>query len=394
MDIKHKLSKTQDLRDQESEQPELFPVESLPQLEVEPKPLRLVSLDTFRGVTVFLMLLVNNIALDTATPDHLMHAPWNSGLRLADMVFPWFLFFVGVAIPFSASSFRSKELPAWRYDIKVFSRAATLVLLGCLINCAIEKKLFFSLGVLQVIGLAYLVGALLYELSARRRILLGGLMLLGYGFLLRFVSAPDVPPGTFEENRNIILHLNQTYLSAFNLEGLLSAVPTAALVLFGSVIGDLVRRNRDELANIGSILLTGLVALGIGAVWNGVLPYNKPVWTPSYILVAGGLGAIVLAVLYLFVDALGWKKWTYPFVVFGSNPILAYIGPIFIKLLVLQVWVINTSKGYIPLQQAALDSSVEHWGRITGGWVYTFGYIGVWWIVLFALHRKRIFLRV
>lgn len=142
------------------------------------RPGRLVSLDAFRGLTIALMLLVNNTALDTATPIQLTHAPWNGGIRLADLVFPWFLFCVGVAIPFASASFAKRGLPVWRYDLKALSRAVLLILLGCLIDSSLAKHPILDLGVLQIIGLAYLVGALLYELPSLRRGLLAALFLV------------------------------------------------------------------------------------------------------------------------------------------------------------------------------------------------------------------------
>jgi len=95
-----------------------------------PAGARMVSLDAFRGLTVLGMLLVNNIALDTMTPTQLTHAGWKQGAHFADLVFPWFLLIVGVAIPFAAASRRERGLSPWRYDLKILSRAATLVALG------------------------------------------------------------------------------------------------------------------------------------------------------------------------------------------------------------------------------------------------------------------------
>src|SRR5437016_3794637 len=144
------------------------PAERLPPPGPEPQPdpraRRLASLDAFRGLAIVGMLLVNNVALDTATPRPLTHAPWNGGVYFADLVYPWFLLIVGVAIPFSAGAARAKGVPSWRYDLKIVGRAVTLLLLGCLIDSSTWKYPTFDLGVLQLIGLSYLVGALLYDL--------------------------------------------------------------------------------------------------------------------------------------------------------------------------------------------------------------------------------------
>src|SRR5438270_4917706 len=144
----------------------------------ESKPQRLTSLDAFRGLTVILMLLVNNVALDTQTPSQLLHASWNAGLTLADMVFPWFLLCVGLAIPFSHASAKRRGVPAWRYELRVLLRAVLLIAIGCLLESAAEKGPVFSMGVLQLIGFAYLIGTWGYEMPKMRR-LLAAFLLLG-----------------------------------------------------------------------------------------------------------------------------------------------------------------------------------------------------------------------
>jgi len=151
---------------------------------------RLTSLDAFRGLTILLMLLVNNIALDVFTPAQLVHAPWNETPRLADYVFPWFLLCIGLSLPFSAKSAKDKGKPRWQLELRIILRASALILLGCILESAAEKKPVFSMGVLQLLGFAYLAGAWLYELPALRRAVVAGFLLLGYGFALKFMLTP------------------------------------------------------------------------------------------------------------------------------------------------------------------------------------------------------------
>ncbi len=362
----------------------------------EEKPSRLLSLDAFRGLTVVLMLLVNNIALDIFTPKQFTHAPWNGGVRLADLVFPWFLFCVGVAIPFSARSFKKKGLPTWRYDLKVVTRALVLVLLGCLIASSVSKRPVFELGVLHLIGLAYLIGALLYDLALSRRMLVAGAFLVGYWAAVRVIPIPGVGRGAFEESHNLIQHFNDTYLTQVSLQGLPSIVPTAALVLIGTAIGDLLMR--DDVRHVNKtvwLLVAGGAMAVAGLLWNLDLGFNKALWTPSFILLAAGLGSVVLGLLYLVIDASGWRAWAYPLLVFGANAITAYVAPILVKLWVLQEWQVHGAGGQnTPILQAILDGCVKHAGRIPGGWLYTIGYVVVWGLILWQLYRKKVFLRV
>lgn len=298
---------------------------------------RLLSLDCLRGITIVLMLLVNNIALDTFTPKLLMHAKWGEGVTVADFVFPWFLFCVGVAIPFSASSFKKSGAAAWLYDLRAARRTIFLVFLGCLIVSIKANKPIFSLDVLQLIGLAYFVGAILYDLPVYRRAFIAALFLLFHWVAIKYLAIPNVHAGVFEESQNFIYHINKTYLAAIHLEGLPSVIPTSAMVLLGSIIGDLAKNKElSEKFKMMSFAIWGIVLITLGLFWNQSIGFNKTVWSSSYISFTAGAAVLLLLILYYFVDFKGHSKWTYPVLVFGSNAIVAYVAPILVKLLVLQ----------------------------------------------------------
>jgi len=357
---------------------------------------RLVSLDAFRGFTILGMLLVNNAALDTATPPQLTHAGWAREVHFADMVFPWFLLIVGVAIPYAVASHKRRGLPLWRYDLRVFTRAAALVLLGCLINSSLVRQPIFDLGVLQLIGLAYLVAAMLYELSPRRRLILAAGLLASHWAAIRFLPVPGVGAGVFTESTNLINHLNRVYLQPLGLRGLISVVPTSALVLVGTVLGDVLRRESEtEMRKVAQLLAGGLVLIVVGWLWSLALPFNKPVWTASYVLYAGGWGALALGLLYLLIDVNGWRAWAFPLIVFGMNAITAFVVPILVKVHFLQEWTWRMPDGSRPpLEQAFMHFCYAHAGRIAGGWLYTSAYILFWWMVMLWMYRKQVFLRV
>ena len=341
------------------------------------------------------MLLVNNVALDTRTPAQFTHAPWNGGIRFADLIFPWFLLIVGVAIPYSAAGAVRRGLPLWRYDLKVLGRVLALVFLGCLIDSAIAKQPLFDLNVLQLIGLAYGVGSLLYALPLSRRLTVALGFLVAHAAALRYLPVPNVGAGVFTEDGNLITHLNRTYLQAVHLDGALSVVPTAALVLIGTAIGDLLRRQMRPGPKVVALLVTGAELLILGWLWHFSLPFNKPIWTASYILFTAGLGVGVLTVLYVLVDLTGWWWLPFPLTVFGSNAIVAYVGPILVKLLILREWTWRMPNGHrMPLETALLHTAIVHYGPYRGGWVYTLGYLLVVWLVLLELYRRKLFLRV
>jgi predicted acyltransferase len=357
---------------------------------------RLVSLDAFRGLTILGMLLVNNVALDTATPRNLTHAPWNQGVNFADMVFPWFLFIVGVAIPYAVASARRKGISTRRQYLKALGRCVTLVLIGCLIDSSIVKRPVFDLGVLQLIGLAYFFAAVLYAASAPIRLVVATALLLSHWALLRFVSVPGAGAGVFSESQNVVRYINDVYLRSYHLQGLVSVIPTSALVIIGSTLGDLLRSAKHPPIRKSFFLVAAGVAMGlVGWIWNLDLPFNKPVWTPSYILFTAGWASFLLGALHLTIDVKGWRKWAFPLVIFGMNAIVAYVLPILVKVFILREWLWQMPDGsMLPIQQAYLYYLVVHTSKIAGGWIYTISYMLFWWLVILEFYRRKLFIRI
>ena len=387
---------------------------------------RLLALDALRGLTVVLMLLVNNVALQAATPDQLMHAPFG-GVTLADLVFPWFLFCMGAAIPYAAASFDKQKLPLWRRILRIFTRSSLMFAFGLFLTSALARSPVFALGVLQLIALAYCVAALIYLISPKPAFLFSAaaLLLLGYWAVIRFVPVPGAGPGIFEEDRNLLLHINRTFLEPLGLRGLLSTIPTAALGLLGAIVAQMMRaEGRGQRAEgcdseqhltesspgvrclgfgvrqffsthspLPQLLLLGGGLTLIGYLLSLELPFSKTFWTPPYILFSAGLGTLAIGIFYVLFD-LRWKWMAFPLTVLGSNALLAYIVPILFKIWVLQGWTIVVEGQRVSLQQAWLNWHIAQSGLVVGGWLYTILYILLWWVVLWWLWRKQIFLRV
>jgi len=258
--------------------------------ETERAPVRrVISLDAFRGLAVLGMLLVNEKTFGPATPRQLTHAGWAGGVHLADMVFPWFLFIVGVAIPYAAVSRRGGAAKSHCYYLGVMRRTAILVLLGCLINSSYARHPVFDFGVLQLLGFAYLLAALLYELPRSARQGAAAALLIGYWALLRFLPA-GAGAGLFTEARNAARFLNEMYLSKMQLEGALNVLPTAALALIGTTFGVVLRSALPPERKVRRVLVAGLALVALGWLWHYDLPFNKPLWTPSYVAFAAGGG--------------------------------------------------------------------------------------------------------
>jgi predicted acyltransferase len=356
---------------------------------------RLGSLDAFRGLAILGMLLVNEKTFGAATPEQLTHAGWSEGIHLADFVFPWFLFIVGVAIPFSAAARRQRGMTRKAYYLGALRRTAILVLLGCLINSSYAHRPLFDIGILQLIGFAYFVAALLSAASIRVRLGVATAFLVGYWALLRFLPIPGASAGVFEKQLNAITYLNDTYLSRLSLGNATSVIPTAALVLIGTAIGDIVRSTQPSRRKMQVMLISGVSMTLVGWLGGFSIQPNKPLWTPSFILISAGCGILVLGVFYYLIDVRQLRRWAFPLVVAGMNAIVAFVGPMLVNLHILREWQITTHAGHtMALEDVLKDSFFTTFGRVPGGTLYTFLYILLWWLVLLWLYRRRIFLRV
>lgn len=350
------------------------------------RPARLASLDVFRGLVILLMLLVNNIALDVQTPAQLLHADWGQGVHVADLVFPWFLLIVGVSLSFSGASWfaRGGTVRGWR--LKGLQRAFNLFAIGCLVDCSIYKQLNVYMDVLQLIGLAWWFASFFYDLSPRKRVLLAGAMLVWYQAVLWYIPWPGYPTGHVTPDDNAVVYLDALMFARIRLHGLICVVPTAALVLLGTLLGDELR----GLRRTRRMVAAGVAWTVAGMLFNVWIPYSKPLWTSAYILFTGGLGALALAGVYRMVDVGGLRL--PPLTHLGMNAFAVYVAPIIVKLHTIGEW---TWPGtHVLAQDAIMNAFYHHFGRYPGGWLYTWAYIAVVWLFAWGLYRKGIFWRV
>lgn len=358
------------------------------------KPQRFAALDAFRGITIVLMLLVNNAALGEFTPSTLLHAGWNSGVNVADLVFPWFLFCVGLSIPFSIRS-SVKRGETWKDRLaKGASRTLVLFLIGCLIDSSIQKQPYLGFGVLQIIAVAYFIGSQLAVLPRYGRWIAIFLLLVPYGLAVRYAPVPGLGYASLEQGSHFIKALNDLYLEPLGLRGALSAVPTAGMVLLGVCLGEQASdRGKPAWQRVVVLLAAGIGLSLIGWLWSLNLPMNKAIWTPSYIVFCAGLGTIALAVCVAMFDWLPLKPLAFPLAVFGSNALAAYIVPILVKIWILQVWTVPYQGAKLTLQDAWLRALTDRYGQVTGGWAYTLQYIGTAWLILAFMRWRKWHLR-
>lgn len=297
---------------------------------------RLLSLDVFRGITIAGMILVNNPGSWSTVYSPLLHADWH-GCTPTDLVFPFFLFMVGVAIPLALGKRKERGDARRAIYLKIFRR--TLLIFGIgLFLAAFPKFQFGALripGVLQRIALVYCACAVLFLQSDWKGLLKWSVgLLLGYWGLMTLVPVPGGYPPNLDAETNLGAWLDRTILTSDHLwrqsktwdpEGLLSTLPAIVTGLTGVLTGLWIKTSRNNYEKLTGMFAVGAILVLVGLCWNLVFPINKKIWTSSYVLYAGGLALVSLGVVYWLVDVLGKKGWIKPFVVYGTNALFAFV---------------------------------------------------------------------
>jgi predicted acyltransferase len=361
---------------------------------------RLLSIDALRGFDMFWIIggdaLFRTIGrrlgppVETVTERQLQHVAWE-GFVFYDLIFPLFLFLVGVVIPFSLRSHRARGESGGTLAWRVARRVALLVLLG-LLNNGLLRLDFANLryaGVLQRIGICYGVAAALAWVLRPRGIAVAiGAILLGYWALLAAVPAPGGKAGDLTPEGNLSGYVDRTFLPGKILplyygygdnEGYLSTIPAVATALLGVLAGTWLLTDRRPWAKVGGLLGAGVACLALGTAWGLAFPVIKNLWTSSFVLVAGGWSLILLAVFYAVIDVLGARWLAFPFAVIGANAITIYVGQEFLD--------------FERISRFFLGGVA----RLSGAWepvVLAAGVVAAAWVFLYVLWRNRWFLRV
>lgn len=299
---------------------------------------RLLSLDIFRGITVAFMIIVNNPGDWSNLYWPLEHAKWH-GCTPTDLVFPFFLFIVGVAIPLADAN--SNAIGS-KYQ-KIIIRGIKLFGLGLFLSLFPKFNLetVRIMGVLQRIALVYMVCSIFYlttkskSYNNKLRVIYLIISLLGYFLLISFVNVPGVGPANLEPETNLGAWIDRTLLTEPHLwkavktwdpEGLLGTLPATANCIFGIIIGQkLIEQNKTPISKIKWIFFLGLLAMAIGLMWDNLgFPLNKSLWTSSYALFTSGLAILFLGLLYYIIDYKAIITRATFFTTFGQNAILAF----------------------------------------------------------------------
>ena len=297
---------------------------------------RLVALDVFRGATIAAMILVNNPG-NSSPYAPLEHAKWN-GWTPTDLVFPFFLFIVGVSLVLSFQARLRRGESKRDLVLHSIKRSAILFATGLALNFSLPLSTWRLPGVLQRIAVCYLAAAVITLYSGvRARILWVAALLIGYWILIAFLPVPgygmpakDMP--LLDADRNLGAWLDRLvipgrlYEVTRDPEGILSTLPAIATVLFGVFTGEWLRSARSASTKVAGMALAGVVLVSVGEFWGTWFPINKKMWTSSYTLFTAGAALLCLAAVYWLLDVRKVQgRWTQPFAIFGSNAISAFV---------------------------------------------------------------------
>jgi predicted acyltransferase len=378
-----------------------------PNLQVRAPSARLYSLDIFRGATIAAMILVNNPGNDQAYAP-LNHAQWN-GWTPTDLVFPFFLFIVGVSLTLSFRSRLERGGSRRSLLLHTLRRSAIIFFIGLILNGFPHFNLanWRVAGVLQRIALAYLAASAITLYFETRGIIAWTVALLaGYWLLMRFIPIPGIGmPGSDmpinDPNANLSWYIDKLYLPGAmyektrDPEGILSTLTAIATALIGVLTGKWLAQAIAPAKKVVGMLSAGAVAILAGQLWNIWFPINKKLWTSSFVLFTAGCALLALALCYWISDVKlqrGW--WTKPFIVFGTNAIAAYVLADVASSL-LYSWRIHSGRKLLTLQDYLYRASFGSvFAKPFGSLLYSLLFVALCWLPIYFMYRKRIFLKI
>jgi predicted acyltransferase len=364
---------------------------------------RLLSLDVFRGLTIAGMILVNNPGSWAHIYGPLRHAEWH-GWTPTDLIFPFFLFIVGVSITLALS--RRAAAGGGRRDLYLKIARRALVIFG--LGLVLSGFPFFELstlrvpGVLQRIAVCYFFAAVIFLLTGwRTQVVVTGALLLGYWALMSLVAAPGYAAGDLSMEGNLAAYVDRTLLTGhtwkplYDPEGILSTFPAVATTLCGVLAGRLLSSAAAPAEKCAALFAAGAGLVVAGWVWNFWFPVNKPLWTSSYALLTTGLALQLLALCYWLVDIRGRRRWAWPFVVFGTNALAVFfLSGIFARLLTL-IKLTRADGKQVSLQRLVYESLFASWAEpVNASLAFALCFVLVWLGLMAMLYRRGIFIKV
>ena len=376
------------------------------------------------------MLLVNDPGTWSAIFPPLEHAEWH-GWTPTDLIFPFFLFIVGITTHLSLSARRARGDDDLGLVKQILRRGIIIYLLGFAMalfpfyqwgtiesipNASAWDRIVWRLehvrilGVLARIGIVYIcAGLLTLKTTLRQQIVIIAGLLFGYWFAMTLIPVPgENEIGALllhTKDRNLaafldraILGTNHTWSGSvtFDPEGPFSTIPAIATAMLGVIAGRwIAQRDRPLLERIGGLFAVGSLGMVLGLMWNWSFPINKNLWTSSYVIFTAGMACVALATIMWIVDHYNVKWWTKPFVVFGVNPIVAFVGSGVMARLIYTLWHVNYNGASVSIQNAIYQIAFASWlpPRLAS-LGFAFGFVLLWYGILLVLYKRNIVLKV
>lgn len=381
---------------------------------------RLLALDILRGITIAGMILVNNPGSWGAIYAPLQHAEWH-GLTPTDLVFPFFMFIMGVSTYFSLRKFefRFSAASIWkivRRSIVIFAIGLAIAWLGTFLRglyneaSVLDAALNFDqiriLGVMPRLAICYGVGAVLAILFKPRNLpWLIAAMLVIYAVILIFGNGMEL------SNSNIISIVDRAILGdnhmykgtgggiIFDPEGLLSTLPSIAHMLIGLMCGMIILQTKDNSKRINSLFIIGTILTFAGFLLDYGIPINKKIWSPTFVLTTCGLASSFLGLLIWIIDIKGYKRWCRFFEVFGINPLFMYCLGAVLSILIssLRIPSATAASGYVTLKSLAYtDGLVPLCGgdATLASLIFAILFVVLNWCIGLILYKKKIYIKI
>ena len=396
---------------------------------------RLLALDVFRGLTIAGMLLVNDPGNWGHIYPPLEHAAWH-GWTPTDLIFPFFLFIVGVTTHLSIAARRARGDDDRAIRRQILRRGALIFLFGLLLNwfpffqwgaiagnadpsfldrVLVRLESLRIMGVLQRIALAYTAAAFLtLRTTLKQQVGILAFILFGYWFAMTLLPVPDTGVlGSFAINTkdgHLAAWLDRVVFDwrarglgnhlwvggvTWDPEGLLSTIPAIGTAMLGVMAGRWIAQPRPLFERLNGMFAVGALAMMVGLMWNWSFPINKGIWTSSYVLFTAGMASVTLATIMWIVDVHGWRGWTKFFVIYGLNPIVAFVGSGILARLLYSILKVDYAGQRVSVVEAIYRTLVS-WGLepVNASLAFALSFVLVWFGILWVLYKKQIVLKV
>ena len=382
------------------------------------------------------MLLVNNPGTWSAIYPPLGHAAWH-GWTPTDLIFPFFLFIVGITTQISITARRARGDDERAIRRQILKRGALIFLFGFLLSGfpfftwgavagnpdpsfldRIVDRLehWRIMGVLQRIGVAYVVSALIAtRASLRSQVIVTAALLIGYWLAMTLLPVPGSGgvPGALLLGRGettlagwldrVVLDWRRFGLGnhlwsgsvTWDPEGILSTSGAIATALLGNMAGRWIGQQTPLVDRVAGLSAAGAIGMMAGLMWNWSFPINKGLWTGSYVVFTAGTACVALATLMWLIELRGWRWWTKPFEIYGLNPMIAFVGSGVMARLIYSILKVELDGRTVSLQAAIYQTAFASWlAPLNASLAFALSFVAFWYGVLYLLHRRGIVFRV